>query len=637
MDYKSRQSDRRDSTVVALAYQPIIRGYFAVAAAYYAIMTLSHLWLLDGTSLAFMASVSSITFLAALAACYKARTEVPAVRLEILTSMINLMVLANVLVALHIKFSQVKLDYFVMMAMIFAFASVSLRQALASITVALVALFAAAAAYDPANQLTYSFVGFAAAMSAVAITYFLRRAIGVAITARQEADYAREYAESRLAKAVALSETMRLQSMSDSLTDLPNRRGFFARLAEGKREAAEHRPVWLILLDLDGFKAVNDNYGHIMGDELLKRVASRLRDHCRNGAYASRIGGDEFSIIYFADAEQSSIDEWCRQLLDSLAEVYLIEDRLIQVSGSIGCHRISPDEPDARLMQKADFALIHAKKSGKNRVVLFEGKHAEKAAEHFKIERALRAADFAKEIELVFQPQYDLKRQEFVRAEALARWNSPAIGKVGPKRFIKIAEETGFIANITTTVLRKAIAVLEDWDDPIPLSINLSANDLNSNQTIDELMDCLRASDIAAGLIEFEITESAMMSDAGRATANLQRLVDLGHSIALDDFGTGYSNFNYLRTLPIDKLKVDRSFLENQADPMTERILRSLVGMAKTLNVLCLLEGVESELDLIIAKRAGAQLVQGFLFGMPVSAERLQSLRDTSMVLGRTG
>ncbi|MCB2073567.1 MAG: EAL domain-containing protein [Novosphingobium sp.] len=637
MEQQSQDSLRTKDATIALAYKPIIRGYFAVAAAYYGIMTLTHFWLLEGSSLALLASVSSIAFIAALIAYHLVGRDIHIAQLEILTNTINLLVVANVLAALHVEFSQLKLVYFIMMAMIFAFASVSMRQAMISIGIALVGLFSQAIRYDAQSQIMHGFVGFAAAISAVAIAYFLRRAIGLAIADRQQADHARAYAETRLAEALELSEKMRLQSMSDSLTGLPNRRAYYDKLTEGKLEAAKSRTVWLILLDLDGFKAVNDNYGHLMGDELLKSVADRLRSHCTKDAHVSRIGGDEFSIIYFGDAHEISVENWCSSLLDRLAKTYLIEDRLIRISGSIGCCRISSEDPDSTLMQKADFALLHAKKSGKNRVVLFEGRHAEKAAEHFMIEKALRAADFDREIELVFQPQYHIDRQEVVCVETLARWNSPSIGKIGPEQFIRIAEETGLIANITLSVFKKAIAALDGFDDPVPLSVNLSANDLNSNRTIDDLIACLDESNVRPELIEFEITETAMMTDAGRATANLRRLSKRGHSIALDDFGTGFSNFSYLRTLPIDKLKVDRSFLENKADPMTERILHSLVGMARTLEVHCLLEGIESELDMLMAKRVGAQSVQGYLFGMPLSADEMRALRRNPPLLKQTG
>ncbi|MEP2494163.1 MAG: EAL domain-containing protein, partial [Parasphingorhabdus sp.] len=254
---------------------------------------------------------------------------------------------------------------------------------------------------------------------------------------------------------------------------------------------------------------------------------------------------------------------------------------------------------------------------------VFREEHAKDAAERFKIEQALRVADFDAEIELLFQPQFSLGQNEITRAEALARWDSPILGEIGPDRFIKIAEESGLIASITLSVLEKAIAALKSWQAPIPLSINLSGHDLISDQIINQIIQMIKDSDLEPSLLEFEVTETAMMADTQKASNNLLRLTELGHPVALDDFGTGYSNFNYLRTLPISKLKVDRSFMQNLTDPMTEKILHSLSGMARTLDVECLLEGIENELELIMAKRVGAQSVQGYLFGMPMSANEL--------------
>ncbi len=433
-------------------------------------------------------------------------------------------------------------------------------------------------------------------------------------------------AEVRLKKAKKLSETMRKRSLSDSLTNLPNRRAFYGALDDCKKAADATTNSWIVLLDLDGFKSVNDNYGHGMGDGLLIKVASRLRDHCKGKAHVSRVGGDEFSIVIKDPTVAKDIDHWCRTLLENIAEVYLIDDRLIQISGSIGCYKFANDEDDAKILHKVDYALLEAKRSGKNRVVLFDETHARQSNEMFRIEQALRIADFSSEIQLVFQPQYDLGRQKLSSAEALARWHSPSIGSIEPDRFIKIAEDTGLIAKITVAVLAKAIDALKGWDNPIPISINLSGNDLMSDQIIDTIIGMLDASKIHPDMIEFEVTETALMADTDKATANLTRLSKRGHSIALDDFGTGYSNFTYLRSLPINKLKVDKSFLTNLADPMAEKVLHSLVGLARTLGVHCLLEGVADELDLVVAKRVGAQSVQGYLIGYPTSANELNDL-----------
>ena len=295
-----------------------------------------------------------------------------------------------------------------------------------------------------------------------------------------------------------------------------------------------------------------------------------------------------------------------------------MDGRLIQLSASMGCTQFKKTVNSTLLIRNADYALLHAKKHGKNRVVIFTEEHERGAKQRFEIEDALRSADFSSEIKVLFQPQVDLGSNQVVRAEVLARWDSPKLGRIQPDRFINVSEESGLISKITVVVLKKAVAALKSWQNPIPLAVNLSGHDLLSNQVMDEIIDVLEATDLDPSLLEFEVTESAMMADTEKACANLNRLSSRGHSVALDDFGTGYSNFNYLRELPINKLKVDRSFVEDIGNPTTEKILHSLTVTANALGVDCLLEGVEDELQLVMAKRVGAHSVQGYFFGRPM-------------------
>ncbi|VWX61009.1 putative bifunctional diguanylate cyclase/phosphodiesterase [Sphingorhabdus sp. 109] len=602
--------------IVATIYRPMIRGYFGVAAVYYAVLTLMHFGVHSGSALLAIVTASSIASAVLAFFWYGLRKPDTFADLHIITTIANMFMLANVMIAMEIKFAQTDLVYFVIMVMVFALACTSIKQALVSIAAVIAGLFYTLVHNAPELLFNYAFVTSAAAMTAIAITIFLRRTIARTALARHEA-------ENRLERAEMLSEEMRYLSLSDSLTGLPNRRAFFEAFQLSKREEGAGFANWLVLLDLDGFKAVNDGYGHLIGDELLKEVAVRMQDYCGSKAHLSRMGGDEFNIILSNSAEPCVVEAWCRGLLEYIGRVYLIEDRLVQISASIGCHRIDPAVSDAQLVRDADFALLHAKKHGKNRVVVFCEEHAAVAAERFRIEQALRVADFDTEIELLFQPQFDLGENRIVRAEALARWNSPVIGEILPAWFIAVAEESGLIANITLAVLKQAIAALKRWHEPVPLSINLSGQDLLSDQIISQIIAQVKASGLDPALLEFEVTETAMMADTHKASSNMLRLAALGHPLALDDFGTGYSNFSYLRSLPISKLKVDRSFLNDVANPMTEKFLQSLVGMAKTLGVDCLLEGVEDELQLIIAKRVGAHMVQGYLFGIPMTATEL--------------
>ena len=601
-------------------YRPIFSGYFAIVAAYYIFMSVSHFWYFEGTELLVMGGVAVLAAIASLTSFIQLRNPMEANQIERRQLAVNLLMIANVVVALNLGFEPQKMTYFIMMVMIFALASVNFRQSLFSIVVASIALMSFAGRLEKATFDGYVFLVIAAAMASLSITYFLRNAIIRIANARLDAI-------DQLEEVKVVSETLRERSLSDSLTALPNRRAFFERLRELKAQAAQdpiqNDAVWLVLIDLDGFKSVNDIHGHLVGDLLLQAVSGRLTSANTKGAHVSRMGGDEFNVIVSGGQSQEDITQWCNDLLKKLAEPYSIEGRSVRISGSIGCKQLDLELDMRSQINQADFALMTAKGQGKNRAVMFNREHAKQAEERYAIEEALRSANLAAEIELVFQPQVDLERGTIVRAEVLARWSSPKIGTIQPGKFIQIAEDSGLIGGITLMVVEKAFTELQSWEKPIPISINLSSHDLISDMIIDAIIDQSTALKIDPAMVEFEVTETAMMTDFEKATKNLDRLAGAGFAIALDDFGTGYSNFNYLRTLPIGKLKVDRSFMDNPGDPMTEKVLFSLAGMARTLGVHCLLEGIEDEVDLLMAKRVGADAVQGYLFGAPMTSADL--------------
>lgn len=608
---------------MAEANRSIVRGYLGVAGLYYAVMVPVHFQALNGVNQFTMVLASLMAAFVMIAGWNASRTQLSAGKLEMIAGAANISIYANVMFAIHTSYDPANLIYFVMMAMAFAFTSVSMRLAVASIALVLGSLYVELTLYYPDQATTFGYIAFATAFTGLAVAIFLRRAITVAINAK-------ETAEDRLVKAERLSTAMRHRALSDSLTGLPNRRAFFNILNENINQSDSSISSWLVVLDLDGFKMVNDVYGHIMGDKLLKAVTKRLKEYCDSRAHVSRMGGDEFNIVLFEAADNNDCETWCEGLLKTLAEPYEIEDRLIQISASVGGIKITSSEEAGHLIRNADYALLHAKKHGKNRVTLFTAEHEKNATERFAVEDALRSADFASEIEILFQPQFDLGKNQVLRAEALARWQSPDLGKIQPDRFIKIAEECGLISKITLAVLAKAIEALKSRENPVPLSINLSGHDLLSDQVMNEIIKVLSISGLDPALLEFEVTETAMMADTEKACGNLNRLSKLGYSVALDDFGTGYSNFNYLRELPINKLKVDRSFVEDIGNPMTEKILHSLAVTASALGVDCLLEGIEDELQLVMAKRVGAQSVQGYLFGKPMESDQL-----TDMIRGQ--
>ena len=607
-------SAKQSKAAIAQAYWPIVRGYMLIASAYYGVMTVGSFFFEPAETFAAFVITSAISSLVLLAGLYALNQRRGFKAVFLGTCLANAVVLLNIEMALYLAFDESKLVYFIIAAIVFSLSSTMLVQSAMWTSIALGLLAFKLYAFAPEQGFIFAFLGFAAAAAGTTISHYLRRAIVAAKEAENLAIDALLNAKRDLDEEKNAGKKHRKKALSDMLTGLANRRAFFSAMREQtKREDG----AWLALLDLDGFKSVNDNHGHVMGDELLKSVSERLKTFCIARAHVSRIGGDEFGIVIAEDLSETEVVAWMEKLLARLGQTYLIEGRLIQISGSIGCCRIDHGENESTVFKCADFALLHAKRSGKNRVITFDDEHARAFAERFEIEKALRDADLDAEIELLFQPQLDLRDDVITRAEVLARWHSPRIGSIAPDDFISVAEECGLMMDITTTVLRKALDTFEGNSSPLPLSINLSAADLNSKPTMNTIVRLLEASPVDPTLIEFEVTESAMIVDEARGREQLSRLAERGHTIAIDDFGTGYSNFNYLRSLPIHKLKIDRSFLEDLQDPMTEKILRSLVGVANTLDVECLIEGVEDELGLVMAKRSGVGMVQGFLIGRP--------------------
>ncbi|UAB79138.1 EAL domain-containing protein [Erythrobacter sp. SCSIO 43205] len=634
------QADLTQSSVGEI-YRPILRGYFVVYALYYSLMVVLN-WLSMEINRDFLMleTATVLATLYALAGSWMMRKSQPDIATQALLLGMNLLVICNVWIALTIDFRPEKLTYFIIMSMLFALASPSFRQSIVAIALSLGAMVSFADRLDSATLSAFGFLSFAAAMSSLAIAFYLRKAITRIALANNQA-------RAELSEAMALSAEMRDQSLSDSLTKLPNRRAFFEALGRVVSAYDEQLPensaredqTWLVLLDLDGFKAVNDVHGHKAGDLLLQAISERLSEFAKEGAHISRMGGDEFNMILTGIADEEELYDRCSALLLELAAPYYIEGRQVRVSCSAGCVQFDPAQPSEAQISNADYALMVAKKQGKNQTVIFDREHENEAKVRLEIETALRGANLADELSIVFQPQVRLGDNAVVGAEVLARWTSPAVGTIAPDRFIRIAEESGLVTNITLVVVEKALAEVKDWSAKLPISINLSAHDLMSDPVIEQIIGLIDESGVGSSMFEFEVTETAMMGDIQKATANLVRLAQAGFSIALDDFGSGYSNFSYLRSLPIARLKVDRSFIDDPTDPMAEKVLSSLVGMARVLGVKCLVEGVEDEFSLLMAKRAGAEHVQGYLFSRPVSGSDMRKALEmgASMAENATG
>jgi diguanylate cyclase (GGDEF)-like protein len=504
---------------------------------------------------------------------------------------------SNVFAYMLLHFEAPKLIYFVLMAVVFSTSGVTLRLTIGSILVSIGAMFWFSRQAPPELQHQFAFIGVATSFAAFGMATLLRRAMVRQVEARLLA--------ARLAA-------------TDHLTLLPNRRSVFDRL---EYLVSIRKTFRLGILDLDGFKAINDVYGHIIGDQLLVSVADRLRDFAKHGVFIGRIGGDEFALVIEEDMSAEKTQAFGDGLIAAITEPYAIHFLRLSVGASAGfSHFPETGATCAELYEKADFALYKAKKNSRGRSVLFDLGESEELQQNNALERALREADLEKELYLLFQPQMHLAMNEVRSFEALARWNSVTLGPVRPDLFICAAERAGLIHKVTCILFSKMLATLARWPASLSMSFNLSAQDVSDTAFIQTLIERIHASGIAPGRVEFEITETAVMTDLPAARESLRLIAGAGCRIALDDFGSGYSSFAYLDQLPLNKVKIDKSFVRKVADtPSSRQIVAAIITLCRNLDLRCVLEGVETEEEMDILSPLQPDIIQGYLFGRPMS------------------
>jgi diguanylate cyclase (GGDEF)-like protein len=415
----------------------------------------------------------------------------------------------------------------------------------------------------------------------------------------------------------------------DALTDLPNRTLFRERLEQALRSAKRDDCLAVLCLDLDHFKGINDSLGHPVGDDLLKEVAVRLAGCVRKSDTVSRLGGDEFAIVQVGNESQaSSAATLASRLVEVISAPYEIQGHQIVIGLSVGIS-VTPNDgcdPD-QLLKNADMALYRAKADGRGTFRFFEAGMDARAQARRLLEVDLRAALLRNEFVVHYQPIQDIKADRIVGFEALVRWNHPLRGMIPPLNFIPLAEETGLIVQLGDWVLRTACRDAAGWSQDVCVAVNLSPAQFKDRNLISSVVSALAVSGLAACRLELEITESVLLQDSDVTLATLHKLRALGVRISMDDFGTGYSSLSYLRSFPFDKIKIDRSFVNEVAtrdDSMA--IVRAVTGLGKSLGISTTAEGVETSEQLALLRLEGCTEVQGYLFSPPRPAEDVERM-----------
>ena len=440
---------------------------------------------------------------------------------------------------------------------------------------------------------------------------------------------ARDITERKIAE-----DTINFQAYHDLLTNLPNRALLRDRLSLAITQAKrEDEMLAVMFLDLDRFKNINDSLGHVVGDELLQQVSTRLKGCIREGDTLARFGGDEFTLLLPKIAKgNEDVSKIAEKINEVLKNPFVVDNNELYVSASIGIAIYPRDGTDMdSLIKHADIAMYNVKDTGKNNYRFYSTDMTTPYFQNLSLETGIHKALENDEFHLMYQPQINIKTGEIVGVEALLRWDHPELGSITPAEFIPFAEETGMIVEIGHWVLRNACAQLKHWRDlglpEIRMSINMSARQLAEKTIVKHISGLLRDYAIPGHCLEIEITENTIMSDMDSVIHKLKALSKKGVYIAIDDFGTGYSSLSYLHKLPIQTLKIDRAFIKEANMKHTgNSIINTIVAMARGLKLNVIAEGVETQQQLDYLVEIGCSEAQGFLFGKPLTADIITQL-----------
>lgn len=435
-----------------------------------------------------------------------------------------------------------------------------------------------------------------------------------------------------LALALVLSYCLRFYreirhtALNDALSGLPNRRSLEIEVTRSLKRGDQ---VAVAFLDLDGFKAVNDNYGHSVGDELIRQCAKAAVDLALDCKMVARLGGDEFAVMATGPNAGARVKKFVRKLLNRLANPFTLGERTILVGASAGLASSSDGANDiSELMRRADIAMYAAKHSGKMQMKWYDPALDQAQAETLSIDQAMRQGLELGQFHVHYQPLVDARTHRVAAVEALLRWVDPDSQTPGPDRFIPVAEETGLIDRIGLYVLERACRDAKPWGD-VRLAVNVSAAQLRNPLFPKQLADLLERTGFPSSRLELEITETYMVLDADMALLALQEIQKLGVGIALDDFGTGYASIGFLKQFPFDALKLDRSLVVEAArEESAQAIVHASVVVARALGMSVIAEGIEHEAQAHLMRVAGCDLLQGWLFAKAVEAVQVPAIID---------
>lgn len=420
----------------------------------------------------------------------------------------------------------------------------------------------------------------------------------------------------------ALAETHRINATQDSLTGTFNRGKILGLLKQALEESGKSGP-WLALVDLDGFKHINDTFGHAAGDGVLKAVCNRISEVEEVFAFG-RMGGDEFALILQSKHSAQTAITVLEHLSQSICKPIRLGELRLSVKASLGLYRCKGTNV-SDCLERADAALYRAKDSHDGSIVRFSSHHEKELRERRAITRVFAASDLRMQISLVYQPIIDADTGQVLAFEALARWSPDGVRWLPPATFINLAETTGRISELTELVLERALHECSAFDPDTLLTINLSARDILRDDAAKWIGDKVVNSGVEPSRLVLEITETAMLRDYRRAAKNLAALREAGFRIALDDFGTGQSSLSHVHHLPLDHIKIDRSFAQNLVTSKQSRtVVSTIIALARQLGLGCTIEGIETAEQQAVARSLGLRIMQGYLFGRPASIDNLR-------------